>query len=924
MIQDQDSRVVGIDQYGQQIINTRWQAWCRHLADTMVQLGLSEPEQSEPGFFADVSSHNDRNTSKLIDLWRAYAIPLRLDEPGLGRLLERALLYVSWTNGYFDQKQQRRKERPAFATIVEQLPQMRVALVDEQPTAALMKTGVCTDARTAELIIQQMTLNDTEAGRRALNHLREYILLPLTKTLGIWAIRERERFRACWQRGWFDHSLKHQSLPHRPALEEILPRCRKVFSMHEFLEHRVQALIDTKLCPDEEAARRVSFHLKTVDMESLDCLEDMLTTGLAYGAICLFMHADYTPTDPLLRLEQLAVHVPRMTDDAPAVCACVRADIVALCSVLNSYDESIRRQEEQKKQQRAALRNERGWKHARKIIKHNASTLAPIPHRQLWRIDLFHRPQYDAERTAYREHLSQNLKDDLVQALAEHRQCDTVEATTIYDTWIDRGLPGLIDWRAAVDDPIRHGVITHRIAASLDQRLAAVTDLYRREIYRLVISFMLTIDELQLPIAVFPLVDEEPGAASRTRFRKVLHADSRIIAVFARHAGLSDDKDASARLHAFTSYGGLGLLRFRKKHSTGEDMTLLERVIDPRLTNYLHFRKLASPAEKLPLSAIMPPVQTYTASLDLPQLSQQVVRALMNRLYKARYWNAGQGAPTAPFRQSSSLNIRKVPRLFEAWVVVPLRLTIPIADERGAYISKHCYVLFVLDHDSVLPLGCWSSLDKPGAPEIGLALYQAIWHVGSVDWPLRGIPRTIKLPASLGLPDPDLADLQQAAFFLGTTIQIEGLTGSWHKHRIVRDLLDQSDRIILQTAQRPYVTCRYVQDTVLAWLSDERFRTLNSDKVPAAWRDKGYAMPAYDSPAAGWLLPLADAQARTERDGLVVGGAVYTSDWFTVEPGQRMAYRMFPYPYPGLERGIFISWHGHLHYLERSERPPLR
>jgi len=50
-------------------------------------------------------------------------------------------------------------------------------------------------------------------------------------------------------------------------------------------------------------------------------------------------------------------------------------------------------------------------------------------------------------------------------------------------------------------------------------------------------------------------------------------------------------------------------------------------------------------------------------------------------------------------------------------------------------------------------------------------------------------------------------------------------------------------------------------------------------------------MPAYDSPAAGWLLPVVPQQARTERDGVVVGGAVYADPVFRCEPGERLSYR---------------------------------
>jgi hypothetical protein len=176
-------------------------------------------------------------------------------------------------------------------------------------------------------------------------------------------------------------------------------------------------------------------------------------------------------------------------------------------------------------------------------------------------------------------------------------------------------------------DALHHSVTMHRLRASLDTHLGWLEPGYRQEIERLLICLWQAIDALQLPIALFPLIDEHPGTDSRRKFRELLRATPQLIAVFGRNAGLTDDKDASARLHAFCSYGGLGLLRFRKQHETGEDETLLAQVIHPRLTNYLHFQKLAHPEQRLALSRLMPPraiafKSTRCPSHDKPDIYQ--------------------------------------------------------------------------------------------------------------------------------------------------------------------------------------------------------------------------------------------------------------------------------------------------------------
>lgn len=809
----------GIDPLGQQIITDRLQRWHDQIEADLAVLDVSTSKGGRYPNTSDALPQQFSLASNLVQLWHAYLLPLAPDTSDIQHSVQRALLHVCWQQGWFDRKEpgQRTAARPAFVDLAHHTERIYTMLHQNEQhcVGMLLSEGFCEQKRTAGMVIGQLALSDQEAVHRAHAHLCQTFLLPLAHAMGIHTRAEREHIQHCWKRGWFDQQGTHWKVPIRPRFDDVLEKVRAVLQQ-QYRQDQVSGFVEAALCVDEATAWKVVDHLKFVDEEAIDATEQALRTVATYGTVGLLLHADYPFVDPLLRLEQLTVFVPQMTENSDMVLAEVRADIVALGQVLYSRDAAARQREEDKKHERNRLRRRYGWRRARRMIRNDPDTLEGGKHAALWRLDLFHQPRFSTERIDYRHHISTTCWDSIVQELASVRSRKREEAQQLFSVWIDAGLDGMVDWRAGVPaDALHHSVTMHRLRASLDKHLGWLKPGYRQEIERLLISLWQAIDALPMSLALFPLVDEHPGTDSRRKFRKVLNTEPKLIAVFARHAGLTDDKDASARLHAFCSYGGLGLLRFRKQHETGEDETLLAQVIHPRLTNYLHFQKLAHPEERLALSRLMPPTIAYAHILGFPYLSPQVVNALANRLPKGKHWNVGKGATTAPVRQRSSLSIRKTPRIHEAWVILPLTLTVPIVDEGGNPISNTVHLLLVLDHDSALPMGCWASPHLPGAAEIGLTLYQAVWHVGSVDWPLRGVPRAVQIPTNLKLTDAALTDLNRAAFFLGTAIEREKLKETWRKQQLVSALTYSGQEIVTQFVKQPRATCQQVQDAVL-------------------------------------------------------------------------------------------------------------
>jgi hypothetical protein len=237
--------------------------------------------------------------------------------------------------------------------------------------------------------------------------------------------------------------------------------------------------------------------------------------------------------------------------------------------------------------------------------------------------------------------------------------------------------------------------------------------------------------------------------------------------------------------------------------------------------------------------------------------------------------------------------------------------------------------LLVLDTATERPVGYWLSTTAPTSREVGLLLYQAIWHPGALTWPLRGVPDCIHLPEMLVTDGTH--DLERAATWLLSTIETITRrqmdyalrTKLPYAAKLLDTVAEHAPDYIRSTTGCEAVTLQQAMDALRTWLHVDKitrtdlreqdypkadcFPNHNAPDVPASIAQYGVALPGHHLPAAGWLLPVAEHTATTMRDAVAYRGSLYTDAGFRSEPGHELAVRMFPYWYRDMEQGIFVE-----------------
>jgi hypothetical protein len=78
----------------------------------------------------------------------------------------------------------------------------------------------------------------------------------------------------------------------------------------------------------------------------------------------------------------------------------------------------------------------------------------------------------------------------------------------------------------------------------------------------------------------------------------------------------------------------------------------------------------------------------------------------------------------------------------------------------------------------------------------------------------------------------------------------------------------------------------------MAWFRERGFSDdYRVEHVQKRLRDQGYALPGWDTPAAGWLLPEIATEVPTIRDGVVYEGSRYLDPDSAIEPGYQVPLR---------------------------------
>lgn len=506
----------------------------------------------------------------------------------------------------------------------------------------------------------------------------------------------------------------------------------------------------------------------------------------------------------------------------------------------------------------------------------------------------------------------QQFRPDLTQIVCTHLARflgdDAAAAPDLWHQFCTGGLHALTEWRCGV---ARLRVYRQQRQAVLDQTLAGLAVAQRQEIVRLLDQLEAAMHATGMTLPLLRLLRERPGSSFRKRFGRWLRDGSPAFHVYHRSRkrkrrdlllpqkhmslqewaatttdtaeGAADNPGVADELYPAASqpvlvagspqetlageltnrlgyerpvtrnmlvqlgrYGGVGLLV----------PTDLFGGIDPDILTYIRCIKLGRLPGSVPIAALHRQVCRYAANLTVEAPSLHLVQVIFNLIAKRRHWNAGIG------RTVERVHRRKTrtghPRLFQCWQVFALSIALPLVDDLKRSISQTCFVVVVVDPMIQRIMGCWASATPPGTNEVGLALFEAIWHPGWRDWWVRGIPEQITVAADLCAEIPE--SLQQAAAYLLADIAVSTTRLTVASLRQRKDPTDQVAMLwregatfICEHAQKAAVTVAEAQAAFLAWCVAERwFPNHTIEPVPEDWV---LTLPGETSPAVGWLLP---------------------------------------------------------------------
>lgn len=692
----------------------------------------------------------------------------------------------------------------------------------------------------------------------------------------------------------------------------------------------IEQLVATRACLDVEAATYVA---KSLDLNEPHSLINSAAIALTrhvlleyadIGPLALLDEAHYPPSVALKKLERLIQEASSLEGShadggiplLPEVIAQLRYDVVSLFNTVNVV----------------------------------------VP--GLWNSDLLASPPYSENRGRSLRHVSVEHSLRLRALLQQGRGYSSEDAQHLSELLLHRGLTAIIDWRRGVPLEQAGQVWTDRsLRRVLYQHLAALNDAAHTEIWNMIGALQAACVDANVTLSLRRVFNDQPGSAYRrrlkrrlpvsygvvlhyrreygvqqtkglTRFKRsrrrtpspVLVTANRLIAAFAERTGLSQ-REAASRLWTVWGYGALGFLP--KKD--------WPKLIDVRLVSLLRLYKLGRIEGRLIIADALRQINRYAAMLNVPPISMQLARALLSTQVKPLRWNSGEGESVAAVRKRVGLVLPGVPWLHRVWRIFHVEIQLPIEASRYSGSSEKCHMLLVVDLGCQRPVACWITLHKPGLPEVKLALYQAIWHPGALDWPLRGLPEVIQVSDDLvGGGQEELAEaanwLLAQVHIIPNATQQKVLRKLPETQAIIDDLvLVGLDDIRRQAGKRTF-TVKEAHDYITGWFrtSEKCFpghRPGNDD--PA--RKAGYAAPSYDSPCVGLLLPVG-GEARSVRNAILIEGRTFTAPGFSVEPGLNLRYRIYPYRYDGtkpderMEEAVFIEdVNGHLHYLTHQQ-----
>jgi hypothetical protein len=736
---------------------------------------------------------------------------------------------------------------------------------------------------------------------------RVALLLELAEHLQLGEDVERSVIRQCRRCSWLQIPTAAEPHDQSSSPEDILlPKIRHILQTYQFrtgASSRVNALITEQLCPDRTAAHAFLDAWNSVAGRAAARARGIILAFFDYDTIGLLRGSHAPGAEEMLLLEHLSEDIKRLTDQPEYIKAVLRTQTLALLHVLN------------------------GMEHAP----------------SLWQQDLLHLPSDDPQRVVYRKMITPALHERVVAGLTEQFG-NSVTAEEAFQDFEQSG------WSAMVERLCGVGLEEFRLQRILHTNIDVLTGDIPQRIETMVAQLRKASQETGVRVPLRMLLADPPGSKKRVNFGRriwfglpaimkrrqqrrrkhrgivrpprtipLLHDKEEIIDVPTPEDRLANRFGQGATLptedarHVIRSVATSGVLGFISREEWFD-------ACDPRIVAYLQLIKFGHIEGAVNIGILQKQVQIYAAMLGIPSPSAQVVKVLFNAIAKPGRWNAGVGSSV------DGIVLRKTPirnarRLNEVWLIVPVQLKLLIVDSANQVLSKVCHVLLVLEQATERPIGCWVSAGFPGEREVCLAVYQAIWHPWIPDWPIRGIPRRICIPATFA--PQGLASLYRAALWLMTSIEITN-TKVWHGPREEGDA-DMVARMrifgpdhIRRRFHADRVTSVQAQEGLLDYLRhDEPAFPLHwVPKLDAKLWDIGFGMPGYATPAAGWLLP-ETGLVSTMEGGVVFDQMRYVGQGISLNPGQVLKRRAFPYVFPHQRPGFFVEDQaGSLYYVQ--------
>jgi hypothetical protein len=683
--------------------------------------------------------------------------------------------------------------------------------------------------------------------------------------------------------------------------------------VHDSATTRMQRLqlLDAGACRNEAAASRILATLGQVNDRAAAMARSLILASIEFGWVGLLRHAPLPYVDALLHLQSQADMLLQLSATPRAVLGNLRADLIALGQSLMADD--------------------------------------ALPSKD-WPVYLLHLPPTHPQRIAVQNKLSARTNEHIEQ-LAVLRGCSIAEAERIWIHLLQGGLTELITWRCHVGvEAAQQNVTVRRIERAVAVQLASLPVSARTRACDLLLHLHDSCQEAGVQLPIVRLINHHPSGIYRVKLGRRLrfgvpaivsrrqhkqrrkgkrrwqqdrqkdnslfqvHEEDQLVAAFVRRAGMVQVSAGRDVLRQFVTYGALGMFR------RGEWPELIDR----RIFSLLTFFKLGCPDGRLHWSALMQQLRSYAAEKNISAPTSQIARAVFNSIPKPSGWHGGYGEAVATVRQRATL-VLNAPCLHDSWVVLQVqrKLQGALYDENGHKLGDTAVITVVFEEQSELPVGVWVDVQT----HLGLALHQALWQPGHVDWPLRGIPGVIKIADTL--LKGHSAEMERAINWIQSDVQtLSAVQLTRQRQRMLKaeELLARLTidglHYVQQRCGSSSITQRTAIEGLRLWLrldSQDGGRCFPNHRVPPLpTTSLTYGMailPGYDLPVAGLLVPIVGTTS-TRRNALVHRNQLYTAPDFQTEPGRTVSVRALPYLTANVPDHIFVDdADGSLHCL---------